>query len=70
MNYDLICKEAQDLGIKLFPEETLIVGDFYLAHRNGPVKLLQVKEIKNGYIVPVEQDYCYDKHECIKTKIT
>lgn len=69
MNYGLICKTAQDLGATLLPNEQLAPGDYYFAHRNGPVKLLKVREIKNGYVVPEETDYCYDVHECVKARI-
>ena len=70
MDYGLICKTAQDLGATLLPGQALLPGDYYFAHRNGPVKLLTVREIKNGYVVPVETDYCYDIHECVKAEIT
>jgi len=66
MSYDLICKVAQDLGATLLPDEVLAPGDHYFAHRNGPVKLLTVDKIKDGYVVPKEVDYCYDLYECVK----
>lgn len=66
MDYALICKTAQDLGAKLLPEEAIRPNDYYFAHRNGPVKLLKARKIKDGYIVPMELDYCYDIRECIK----
>jgi hypothetical protein len=69
MDYALICKTAQDLGAKLLPKEPLAPGDHYFAHRNGPVKLLTVGTIKDGYVVPKEPDYCYDIHECVKTEL-
>ena len=69
MDYALICRTAQDLGVKIMPGDPLSPGDHYFAHRNGPVKLLTVREVKDGYVVPVEIDYCYDINECIKTEL-
>ena len=69
MDYDKICRAAQDLGATLLPGEPLVAGDSYFAHRNGPVALLTVLEIKDGYVIPVEVGYSYDLHECVKTTL-
>lgn len=45
----------------------LKVGDKYLAKRNGPWRILTVKEISDKhYIVPEEVGYSYDTWECYK----
>lgn len=69
MDYELICKTAQDLGAELLHGEEIRIGDYYFAHRNGPVKLLRAREVKDGFIVPEEMDYCYDIRECVKANL-
>lgn len=47
-------------------EEHFQPGDTYLAERNLGVRLLTVKKVHNGYIIPVEPAYPYDVWECVK----
>lgn len=43
-------------------------GDSYVAERNTGPKLLTVRALSDDktYVIPVEQEYCYDTWECIK----
>lgn len=59
---------AKELNLELIWDDEIIPGDLYLAERNQGVKLLEAKEIKDGYIVPTTLAYCYDIFECCKVK--
>ena len=45
-------------------------GDWYLAKRNGPARILQCKanNLEKGWIVPTSNAYLYDAHECFRLK--
>lgn len=46
-------------------------GDMYIAERNVGLKLLtcQKNDKANGWIVPTELAYSYDRGECIKIEL-
>lgn len=56
-------------------EEEIKPGDFYVAERNTGPYLLTAREIvgpgeakggHGGWVVPVENVYCFDTPECVK----
>jgi hypothetical protein len=62
---------AEALGLKFEPAvdlEKMLPGDMYLAHRNGPVKLLTClhDDRENGWVLNKEGDYPYDTSECFR----
>jgi len=46
-------------------------GDSYIAERNTGPTLLTAKRVNESmrWILPVENEYSYDTHECVKVKI-
>ena len=67
------CKDKNEILfegtlIKIDLEGEIEPGDIYLARRNTKWKLLTCKENNkvNGFIVPVENAYIFDTHECFK----
>jgi hypothetical protein len=59
---------ASELGLQLLWKDSLKPGDLYLACRNTGPQLLTVKSVneEHGYVIPVENAYPYDIHECVK----
>lgn len=55
---------AEELGL-VQSSRPIAPGDKYLAERNTGPKVLTCKEVKDGYVVPVEQAYCFDLWECV-----
>lgn len=54
-----------DLAVTIEP------GDWYIAQRNGPARILQCKfsNKKNGWIVATSQNaYPYNTHECFRLR--
>ncbi|GIU69039.1 MAG: hypothetical protein KatS3mg002_0275 [Candidatus Woesearchaeota archaeon] len=62
--------EVVDLnGLKVIQDEgPLQPGDIYVAERNTGPKLLTVKNVDNGIVIPTTPDYCYNIWECVKVK--
>ncbi len=61
----LLLGQAIKSGI-LTSQEPIKPKDKYLAERNTGPYILTCKKVQDGYIVPVEEGYCYDLHECVK----
>ena len=57
---------AKENGLKLDWDSPINIGDLYLAKRNTGFKLLTAKKIVDNYVIPVENEYCYDIWECCK----
>jgi hypothetical protein len=57
--------EGQEIEIDR--EAEIKPGDTYIAKRNTGWKLLTCKDVSpHGFINPIEREYNYDTHECIK----
>lgn len=70
MNSNFI-NTAEMLELQLEPDSLIQPGDFYLAQRNGEPQLLTAKEIKENYVIPIENGYyCFDVWECVKVTET
>ena len=58
---------AKDLKLKLCYGERIEKGDLYLAMYNTGPHLLTCKDNnQRGWIVPVEDAYCFDTGDCVK----
>jgi len=70
-NIKLIEETAKELGVEVAPVvccDQMTPGEMYLAHRNGPVKLLTClkDDRENGWVLNKEGDYPYDTRECFR----
>lgn len=60
------CEEAaEDLGVDI-ERGTPKPGELYIAGRNTVPKLLTCIKVTDGFVVPEEDAYCYDTHECFR----
>ncbi len=59
-------ERAEELGLEV-SDDPIQPGDLYLAERNTGPKLLTCRSVNTrGWIVPVENAYCFDTWECAK----
>lgn len=62
--------EVIDLGgikLMLAPGE-IKPGALFVAERNIGPKLLTAKAIVTDFIIPVDEEYCFDTWECVKVQ--
>lgn len=63
--------EIEGLKFVMDGDGEVAVGDTYIAERNTGPKLLTVQSIREDlyFVVPVENEYCYDTWECVKVRM-
>ena len=68
---DKLIKAADDFGMTICFSTEIKPGDLYLAIRNQEPQLLTCKEVNiiRNWVVPVEDAYLYDIHECFGLEI-
>ena len=69
-NLQMIQEAAAEHGVSYesILDKPLQPGELYLAHRNGPVKLLTCHkdDRENCWVLPDGMGYPYDTHECFR----
>jgi len=70
INKAITSGEIEGVPFKLLDGD-ILPGDTYIAERNSGLKLLTCRSNnhEDGWIVPVEDAYCYDTNECIRIEL-